>query len=49
MFDDLNAILQFLLTCWDRFLLLYFGGGILSVVFAVWIIKKISRLFERLG
>lgn len=49
MVNDLDAILTFLFSCWDKFIVLYFSGGILSAVFAVWIIRKLSRLLDRLG
>lgn len=46
MYDQLTAILNFLWDTLDQVILLYFGGGILTVVFAVWVVKKVARLFE---
>lgn len=46
MYEQLTQILNFLWTTLDGVILLYFSGGILSVVFAVWVIRKVSRLFD---
>lgn len=48
MWDDFTQLLDFLYTCWDQVLVLYFGGGILSVAFAIMIIRKLSKLIDRL-
>lgn len=48
MWEQLNQILDFLYTCWDQMLVLYFGGGILSAVFAIYIIRKLSILIDKL-
>lgn len=48
MWEQLNQILDFLYTCWDQMLILYFGGGILSAVFALYIIRKLSVLIDKL-
>ena len=48
MWNDLTAILDFCFSCMDRFLVLYFGGGILSAVFAIYIIRKVSTLIDKL-
>lgn len=46
MFDQLYMILEFLWDILDQVVLLYFAGGILSVAFAVWGVRKVSRLFD---
>lgn len=48
MWEQLNEILDFLYTCWDQMLVLYFSGGILSACFAIYIIRKLSTLIDRL-
>lgn len=48
MINDLNLIKDFLFTCMDRIIVLYFSGGILSCVFAIYIINKISKLIDKL-
>lgn len=48
MWEQLTQILDFLYTCWDQMLVLYFGGGLLSAVFAIMIIRKLSKLIDRL-
>lgn len=48
MWTQLQDILDFLYTCWDQILLLYFGGGILSAVFCIYIIRKLSILIDKL-
>lgn len=46
MYDDLTRVLNFAWDCCDEFIKAYFMGGILSIVFAVYIVKKVSRLFD---
>lgn len=46
MYNDLTQILEFLWDTLDQVVLLYFGGGILTVAFAVWVVRKVSRLFD---
>lgn len=47
IWTQLNAILVFLWETLDKVVILYFtAGSILSIVFAIWIIKKVSRLFD---
>lgn len=48
MISDLNLIKDFLFSLFDRFIVLYFSGGILSVVFAIYIVRKISILIDKL-
>lgn len=49
MWSNLNLIMDFLFTCWDQIIVLYFAGGIFSTVFSIWILKKIARLIKKLG
>lgn len=46
MYVDLANVLDFLWTCCNQIVLAYFAGGILSIVFATYIVKKVSRLFD---
>ena len=46
--DDLNAIVGFLFNTLTSVFNLYLAGGILSGVLAVWLLKKVSRLFDKL-
>ena len=46
MIDDLNLILSFLWSTLDKVILLYFAGGILTFSFAIWIVKRVSKLFD---
>lgn len=46
MYEQLTAILNFLWETLDQVVFLYFTGGILTLVFAIWIVKKVARLFE---
>lgn len=48
MWNDLTSILDFLFSIMDRFIVLYFGGGILSAVFAIYIVRKVSTLIDKL-
>lgn len=48
MLDSLNHVVGFVFsTCSDVFAL-YIGGGVLSGVFAVWLLRKVSNLFDYL-
>ena len=46
--DNLNAIVGFLFNTLTSVFNLYLAGGILSGVLAVWLLKKVSRLFDKL-
>lgn len=47
IWTQLYSILDFLWDTLDQVVVLYFtAGSILSIVFAIWIIKKVARLFE---
>lgn len=48
MWQDLTLIKDFLFTTLDHIVLLYFSGGILSAVFAIYIIRKVSKLVDKL-
>lgn len=49
MFEDLNQIVNFLFNTFDAFVPLYFAGGLFSIPFALWVIRKISKLIKRLA
>ena len=48
MINDLTLIRDFLFTIWDQLILLYFGGGILSFAFGIYLIRKVSTLIDKL-
>lgn len=48
MIQDLELIKDFLFSILDRIVVLYFSGGLFSVVFAIYIVRKISTLIDRL-
>ena len=48
MLDNLNAIVGFVFSTFSGIFGLYIGGGILSGVFALWLLRKIARLFDKL-
>lgn len=48
MLDDLNAIVGFVFSTFSCIFGLYIGGGILSGVFALWLLRKVARLFDKL-
>lgn len=48
MLDNLNSVVGFVFSTFSGFFGLYIGGGILSGVFALWLIRKIARLFDKL-
>ena len=45
MLDNLNSIV---FSTFSGVFGLYIGGGILSGVFALWLLRKVSRLFDKL-
>jgi hypothetical protein len=45
---DLNSIVGFVFSTFSDFFALYIGGGILSGIFALWLLRKVSRLFDKL-
>lgn len=48
MLNDLNSIVGFVISTFSDFFALYIGGGILTGVFALWLLRKVSRLFDKL-
>lgn len=48
MLDSLNQIVGFVFSTFSQFMGLYLAGGVLTGVFAVWLLRKISRLFDKL-
>lgn len=49
MWSSLQLVLDFLFTCFDQILVAYFAGGILSSIFVLFILRKISKLIKRFG
>ena len=48
MLGDLNSLVGFVFSTFSGIFGLYIGGGILSGVFAIWLLRKIARLFDKL-
>lgn len=48
MLDDLNSVVGFLFNTMTGIFSLYVGGGILTGVFALWLLRRVSKLFDRL-
>lgn len=48
MLDSLNQIVGFVFSISSDVFALYIGGGVLSGVFAVWLLRKVSKLFDYL-
>lgn len=48
MLDALNQVVGFVMSTMHSIFSLYIGGGILSGVFAIWLLRKVSRLFDKL-
>ena len=48
MLDDLNSLVGFVFSTVSSIFGLYIGGGILSGVFALWLLRKVARLFDKL-
>lgn len=48
MIDALNQIVGFVMSIFSSVFTLYIGGGILSGFFAIWLLRKVSRLFDKI-
>lgn len=48
MLNDLNSIVGFVFSTFSDFFALYIGGGILTGVLVLWLLRKVSRLFDKL-
>jgi hypothetical protein len=46
--DDLNSIVGFIFNMLNSVFGLYLAGGVLSGVFAIWLLRRVSRLFDKL-
>lgn len=49
MLESLNQIVGFLFKTFDSVICLYLAGGVLSGVFALWLLRKVVRLFDKLS
>lgn len=49
MLDSLNQIVGFLFKTFDSVIGLYLAGGVLTGVFALWLLRKVIRLFDKLS
>ena len=48
MLESLNQIVGFVFSACSDVFALYIGGGVLSGVFAIWLLRKVSKLFDYL-
>lgn len=48
MLDSLNQIVGFVFSTCSDVLALYLGGGILTGVLAIWLLRKVAKLFDKL-
>lgn len=48
MLDDLNSIAGFIFDVLNSVFGLYLAGGVLSGVLAIWLLRRVSRLFDKL-
>lgn len=48
MLDSLNQVVGFVFSTCSGVFALYIGGGVLSGVFVIWLLRKVSRLFDYL-
>jgi hypothetical protein len=46
--DDLNAIVGFIFNTLNSVFGLYLAGGVLSGVLGIWLLRRVSRLFDKL-
>lgn len=48
MLDSLNQIVGFVFSTCSDVLALYLGGGVLTGVLAIWLLRKVAKLFDKL-
>lgn len=48
MLNDLNSVVGFVFSTCSSLLGLYLGGGILGVVLAIWLVRKVASIFDKL-
>lgn len=48
MYNDLILLLDFVKTQMSNIVILYTTNGIISIFFAIWIVRKISTLLDRI-
>lgn len=48
MLDSLNQIVGFAFSTFSDVLALYLGGGVLTGVLAIWLLRKVAKLFDKL-
>nr|DAP63947.1 MAG TPA: hypothetical protein [Inoviridae sp.] len=49
MLESLNQIVGFLFHAFDDVIGLYLAGGVLTGVLALWLLRKVVRLFDKLS
>lgn len=49
MLESLNQIVGFLFHTFDSVIGLYLAGGVLTGVLALWLLRKVVRLFDKLS
>lgn len=49
MLESLNQIVGFLFHTFDSVIGLYLAGGVLTGVFALWLLRKVVCLFDKLS
>lgn len=47
MLDALNQIVGFLFQTFDSVIGLYLAGGVLTGAFALWLLRRVVRLFDK--
>lgn len=48
MLDSLNQIVGFAFSTCSDVLALYLGGGVLTGALAIWLLRKVAKLFDKL-
>lgn len=48
MLSDMQLILDFLWSSLDKVIIAYFANGVLTMVFAVWVVRKLSKLLDHI-
>lgn len=48
MIEQMNLVVQFLFNCLDSIVTVYMVNGVLTMVFAVYVIRKLSKLLDHI-
>lgn len=48
MIEQYRLMLEWVFSFFDKIIVMYFAGGIFSIAFGIYILRKISKIFDHL-